>query len=106
MGHIERGEKNLSFSTLVRLSDALGMTLPELLADVRTGAEPLKGKAASKTTPRIAASNGARGYDLPGIIHELSVQRGNLEEAADALKNMANALRTHERRLRKRKKTE
>jgi transcriptional regulator with XRE-family HTH domain len=32
-GHIERGEKNVSFNTLVRLADAVGITVAELLSD-------------------------------------------------------------------------
>jgi transcriptional regulator with XRE-family HTH domain len=85
MGHLERGEKNVSFNTLVRLSEALGITLPELLSAQRKRAnKPRKADATTKD-------------DLPGIIQELNGQRQILEQSAGALKNIANALRSHER---------
>jgi hypothetical protein len=101
MGHIERGEKNLSFNTLVRLSEALSITLPELLSETQTDTKP--SKASSKTRPRNAASRDLHYEDdLSSIIRELNMQRDTLAEAAGALKNVAKSLRTHERRLAKR----
>jgi transcriptional regulator with XRE-family HTH domain len=85
MGHLERGEKNVSFNTLVRLSEALGITLPELLSAQRKRAnKPRKADATTKD-------------DLPGIIQELNGHRQILQQSAGALKNIANALRSHER---------
>ena len=83
MGHLERGEKNVSFNTLVRLSDALGITLPELLSD--------QVKRASKVPKKGAIPSGG---DLSGIIEELNHQRETLERSAGVLKDVANALRT------------
>jgi hypothetical protein len=87
------------------LSDALGITLPELLADVPIGTESQKGKA-SKARRRKAASRDLHDEDdLSGIIRELSMQRDTLAKAVGALKNVANALRVHERRLAKRQRS-
>ncbi len=52
MGTIERGESNLSFSNLVKVSSALGITLSQLLSGVEKRAEQL---AASKSLAKDAA---------------------------------------------------
>lgn len=42
MGSVERGERNLSFSNLCKIAQALGMSLAQLLAGVEGRAEGLK----------------------------------------------------------------
>lgn len=95
MGHIERGEKNVSFNTLVRLAEALGITLPELLTEAAPGK-----KRPAKTTGKQRRSVNAD--DLGGLVRELLRQRENLDKAAGVLTDVANALRVHERSLSKR----
>ena len=48
MGTIERGESNLSFSNLVKVSAALGMTLSQLLSGLEKRAAVL-GKPPSRS---------------------------------------------------------
>ena len=48
MGSIERGETNLSFKNLLKLSSALGITLSVLLAGVEKGAAELARSAQQK----------------------------------------------------------
>jgi transcriptional regulator with XRE-family HTH domain len=84
MGHIERGEKNVSFTTLVRLSDALGITMSELLSDERTA-----------TTKLVRTRKNKQPSDVPEIIRELNQQRNALESASGVLKQLATALRAH-----------
>ncbi len=45
MGSVERGERNLSFSNLHKIAQALGITLSRLLAGVEGKAEALSRKA-------------------------------------------------------------
>ena len=85
MGHIERGEKNVSFSTLVRLSEALGITVSELLSDER-----------SVTTKTVGKRRGRQPSDVPEIIRELNRQRNVLESTSSVLKQLAQGLRVHE----------
>lgn len=40
MGHLERGEKNVSITSIVRVSAAFGITLSELFTGVDGGDEP------------------------------------------------------------------
>lgn len=93
MGHIERGEKNVSFSTLVRLSDALGISVSELLSEERNSSIKVVSKS-RKNQPT----------DLPSIVRQLNEQRQSLEETAGALKNVTNALRIHGRQSGKSKR--
>ncbi len=96
MGHIERGEKNLSFSTLLRLADALGIGLPELLSDRRAS------KVAVKGAGRGMASRSMRPRpnpeDLSALIRELENQREILVKSADCLGDAAKVLRTYKRK--------
>jgi transcriptional regulator with XRE-family HTH domain len=92
MGHLERGEKNLSFNTLVRLSDALGITLSELLAE--EAGQSSRKRAARDKSP---LKGSLQPDDLDSIIRELNQRRMALEEAAGALKDVAEALRTREK---------
>jgi transcriptional regulator with XRE-family HTH domain len=88
MGHLERGEKNVSFNTLVRLSDALGIAMSELLAE-----KP--GEPGRKRTPGHAKIHPD---DLNGVIRELNQRRIVLEETAGALKAVTEVLRTRQKR--------
>jgi transcriptional regulator with XRE-family HTH domain len=56
MGHLERGEKNVSFLSIVRVANALGVTLSELLSGLENGGSA---RAANRTaaTVRTAASS-------------------------------------------------
>jgi transcriptional regulator with XRE-family HTH domain len=88
MGHLERGEKNVSFNTLVRLADALGITLPELLAE--NGSRSGKKKAPRPAIRRLDS--------LTRVIRELNQRRIALEETAGALKAVTEVLRTRQKR--------
>jgi len=54
MGTIERGESNLSFSNLVKVSKALGITLSQLLSGLEKRAEALakQSEPAGRPAPR------------------------------------------------------
>jgi transcriptional regulator with XRE-family HTH domain len=88
MGHLERGEKNVSFNTLERLAEALGITPSELLSN---DAKPTNKRTAATKTGR---SSSIRSGNLNGIIRELNRRRTTLEETAGVLRDVAEALRT------------
>lgn len=86
MGYLERGEKNVSFTTLVRLADALGITVYELPSEERSsGAKTVRKRKESQLT------------DIPGIIRALNRQREALDKTAGVLKHIEHALRGRER---------
>ena len=99
MGHLERGEKNVSFNTLSRLADALGISLAELVS--HEGKSPSKKSLATRKAVPPAATNTG---DIEGVIRELDRRRMALEETAGVLKDLSEALRIHDRRAGKRGK--
>ena len=48
MGTIERGESNLSFSNLVKISKSLGITLSQLLSGLEKGEKRESGGAGQR----------------------------------------------------------
>ena len=91
MGHIERGEKNVSFNTLVRLAEALGITLPELLTEVPEG-KKRPSKNTSKRRYPISAD------DMGGMVRALNMQRKSLDQTARVLKDVEDALKSRKQR--------
>lgn len=86
MGHVERGEKNVSLSTVVRVSDALGIRLSKLFA----GAEKGEGRIQDlrRNPGRRAGSalrTGRRGVDIDRLLGELQIERKALRQAVRAL---------------------
>ena len=93
MGHLERGEKNVSFNTLVRLADALRITIGELVSEGR----------ARRVRGHRTASGTITSKDPPGIILELNHRRRALEETADILRSVVEVLRKQQRKKRRKK---
>lgn len=89
MGHLERGEKNVSFNTLARLADALDISLSELVAE--------DGAQTRKKPPR--GHSRLRLEDLNDIVRELTQRRISLEETGRVLKVVTEALRSREKKL-------
>jgi transcriptional regulator with XRE-family HTH domain len=50
LGHLETGRKDFRLTTIIRVADALGVTLSELFAGLERG-EPLKSKRARPRPP-------------------------------------------------------
>lgn len=79
-----RGEKNVSFHTLVRLAQALGITLSQLVAEENVAGQK-RGNNQGKTA--------IRGDDLGGIVRELNCRRTTLRETAAVLDDVIAGLR-------------
>jgi transcriptional regulator with XRE-family HTH domain len=56
MGHLERGEKNVSFLSMLRVATALGVTLSELMAGVENGGSAKTAKLKATSVPAAARS--------------------------------------------------
>jgi transcriptional regulator with XRE-family HTH domain len=93
--HLERGEKNVSFGTLVRVADALGVRLSELFK----GIEDLKQSPESANTPKRKTRRGqtAQPVNVRTLLDELRLQREALREAVSAL-DRASVKRTKRQR--------
>lgn len=85
MGHLERGEKNLSFSSIVKVASGLNVTVSELFRGLESGkAEP---EASVPSSHYPGASNPA-GLERDRVLRELAT----LERGVRALKKMALAV--------------
>jgi len=80
MGHLERGEKNLSLLSLLKVANALGVTLSDLLAGLEKGDSA---RSANRTAANVSAVARSRALDevaalersvraLKGLLGEIS----------------------------------
>ena len=84
MGHLERGEKNLSFLSILRVASALGVTLSELLAGLE------KGDSARITNRKIAgvpAANNRALEEVAALERSVRALKGLLGETAPSSKH-------------------
>jgi transcriptional regulator with XRE-family HTH domain len=83
MGHVERGEKNVSLSTVLRVANALGVGLSELFRQAR-GSARRGGRETQRPFPRkfgSAVGVGFASLDVGRLLKELQIQRKALREA-------------------------
>ena len=78
VGQIERGEKNISFGNLIKLSGVLGVTLSELLAGLENGAptKESKSRRGQKT-----GHEDHRLFEIQKVVTRLGVQRAAMATA-------------------------
>jgi transcriptional regulator with XRE-family HTH domain len=81
IGHIERGEKNISFANLVKISGVLGVTMSELLAGIKdnTGehsAPPSASRKRGSTGPAL---------EIKKILRQLRIQQAALDQSLASL---------------------
>src|SRR5271155_4438588 len=80
MGHLERGEKNVSFLSILRVAGALGVTLSEVLAGLEKG-EAAK-SANHKVADRPAAAKGRALAELATLERSARALKGLLGKSA------------------------
>jgi hypothetical protein len=85
MGHLERGEKNISFGSTLRVANALGVTLSELFAGLETGETSTAGKSARlKNSSRLRNPSVRKGLDRDQVVKALA----SLERGVNALREI------------------
>jgi transcriptional regulator with XRE-family HTH domain len=77
VGHLETGRKDFRLTTVIRVAEALGVTLEELFAGLDTG-KPFKGRKGSRIQDAVFAA----------LLREL----GTLECSVQRLKEIASPL--------------
>jgi transcriptional regulator with XRE-family HTH domain len=88
IGQIERGEKNISFANLVKISGVLGVTMSELLA----GLEDDAGVLSASATPAPASRKGratSLALDVKKVLRQLRVQQAALDQSLASLEALA-----------------
>jgi transcriptional regulator with XRE-family HTH domain len=78
LGHVERGEKNVSLSTVLRVANALGIRVTALFG---------RGRESPDTTALRKDANGqpSHGLDVNRLLQELHSQRAALRHALHEL---------------------
>jgi transcriptional regulator with XRE-family HTH domain len=88
IGQIERGEKNISFANLLKISGVLGVTMSELLAGLEDGRVVLSALDISATAvPKGRGTNST--FEIKKILRQLRVQQAALDESLASLEALA-----------------
>jgi hypothetical protein len=82
MGHLERGEKNVSLTSIVRVSAALSITLSELFSGIDGGDETLQA-----TYRKLGSSTE---LDRTRILRELAAAERSIQVAKEIAMPSAN----------------
>ncbi len=88
IGQIERGEKNISFGNLSKISSVLGVTLSELLADLEDGAPIPVGKR----QPEFPGNGSDAARKIRGIqklVRRLKIQGREMDRTILGLEELA-----------------
>ncbi len=88
MGHLERGEKNVSLASLAKVADALAITLSELFSGVQQQAPSAVNRASQRTQPKKLARASSAKQTLDRIFEELQLERETLRQTVLTLKEI------------------
>ena len=81
IGQIERGEKNISFGNLSKISSVLGVTLSELLSGLEAGEKlPVKSRGGPK--------DGSQSMKIQKLVRQLRVQQAAANRAVASLEEL------------------
>jgi transcriptional regulator with XRE-family HTH domain len=87
IGQIERGEKNLSFTNLAKISNVLGVTISELLAGMEDGS-PGKGESRNRTGRDQNPPAQRDMLEIRKLVGRLGHQRTELDRTIQALEEL------------------
>ena len=88
IGQIERGEKNISFANLVKISGVLGVTMSELLAGIEDDTGAPSASAVSASGRRERAVKGPT-LEIKKILRQLRIQQAALDQSLASLEALA-----------------
>lgn len=90
MGQIERGEKNISFEKLSKISGVLGVTLSELLAGLDdVGVRDRKSKARVGSDDQKTVDTTRQMFEVQKMVRRLRIQRAAMDRTVLALEDLA-----------------
>jgi transcriptional regulator with XRE-family HTH domain len=85
IGQIERGEKNISFDNLSKISSVLGVSLSELLSGLEDGQEGSPRHSPSRSGKRAPDQV----FRLRKLVKQLRVQQAAMEKVTISLEELA-----------------
>jgi len=90
IGQIERGEKNISFENLSKISGVLGLTLSELLAGLdEVGVRDRKSKARVGSDDQKTFDSTRQMFEVQKMVRRLRIQRAAMDRTVLALEDLA-----------------
>jgi transcriptional regulator with XRE-family HTH domain len=89
IGQIERGEKNLSFGNLVKISTVLGVTTSELLSVIDGNDLGHKSEPTQKAGQSAAAQSARRVREIQKTLKRLKHQREAMDQTMALLEELA-----------------
>ena len=92
-GQIERGEKNLSFGNLLKISSALGVTVSELLSGLENGGTSDRTGLKRKQAGDKTANSERRIIQIQRLVKRLATQRTELDRTILLLQELTTAKR-------------
>jgi transcriptional regulator with XRE-family HTH domain len=88
MGQIERGEKNISFANLLKVSGVLGVTMSELLAGLEDSTWPERDRPGRASVAK--AEDSARPmFEVHRLVKRLKLQRAAMDRTVELLEERA-----------------
>jgi transcriptional regulator with XRE-family HTH domain len=89
IGQIERGEKNISFGNLLKLSGVLGLTLSELLSGLEKGAPDKEPMSRFDSGSQKTGHDDHQLFEIHKLVKRLGIQRTALDRTIGALEDIA-----------------
>ncbi len=89
IGQIERGEKNISFGNLVKISGVLGVTMSELLSELEVGATAKDVEHAPESRDRRAARNARRTFEIQKLVRRLRLQNAAMDRTMTLIEELS-----------------
>ena len=88
IGQIERGEKNISFANLLKVSGVLGVTMSELLAGLEDSNWPARGAAGRSSNVKVDPSRHPM-FEVHRLVKRLKLQREAMDRTVELLEQRA-----------------
>jgi transcriptional regulator with XRE-family HTH domain len=89
IGQIERGEKNISFGNLVKISGVLGVTMSELLSELEVNAAPKEVEHAPDSRDHRVAKNARRTFEIQKLLRRLRLQNTAMDRTMRLLEELS-----------------
>jgi transcriptional regulator with XRE-family HTH domain len=88
IGQIERGEKNISFGNLLKVSGVLGVTMSEMLLGLEDGTWPDR-EPASKASESKSTTPSRPLFEIHRLVKSLKQQRAAMDHTVELLEQFA-----------------
>jgi transcriptional regulator with XRE-family HTH domain len=89
IGQIERGEKNISFGNLVKISGVLGVTMSELLSELEVSAAHKEVEHAPESRDHRAAKNARQTFEIQKLLRRLRLQNAAMDRTMRLLEELS-----------------